>query len=234
MYDMPVKIIKPVFLSIVVCLLCQGKAVSAPCYGARMPKKNEFHAGASNYSILKRYLENEQGKIRSSQNFFDLSYGLYDWLSIDLKGGTGNIKQHPVGADELDYPSSFAGGYGFRIKFFDRNQFKAVCGFQHISVHPEKIRVGQTGHAAILDDWQFSVLISRQVANIDPYIGVKLSRTDYIHRQDGIRERYMSDLTKNIGLFLGIDLPITERCWFNIEAQFVDVQAFAGGIKYSF
>lgn len=38
-------------------------------------------------------------------------------MSIDLKGGAGNIKQHPVGSDEIDYPANFAGGMAFVLNY---------------------------------------------------------------------------------------------------------------------
>ena len=89
------------------------RSLSAPCYGTKMPDKQQVVMGFQVHSIMKRYLESEYGKVRSLQYFYLLSYGLNEWFSIDLKGGVGNIKQRPSTSSELDYPSSFAGGYGF-------------------------------------------------------------------------------------------------------------------------
>ena len=207
---------------------------AAPCYGTRMPGKKEFTTGLQTHSIFKRYLENGYGKLRSTQRFFLLSYGVYDWLSIDLKGGAGNIKQHPLGSDELDYSSSFAGGYGFRLKLYEQKKIKMVSGFQHISVHSRELHLGDTEHKAILDDWQFSFLVSRDFFKVTPYLGTRWSRLDYIHRSAGDRKRVMSDLTKGIGLIVGLDLPVTERVWFNLEGQFFDSGALAFSANYSF
>jgi hypothetical protein len=210
--------------------VCYG----APCYGTKMPKAKEFFTGAQNYTILKRYLEKDFGKLRSTQTFMLVSYGAFDWLSIDLKGGAGNIKQHPLGSDEIDYPSGFAGGYGFRLRIYESKDAKFVGGFQHISAHPPKVKLGDIDQEAILDDWQFSFLFSRAVLNITPYIGTRWSKTDYIHRVESNRRRKRSDLTKNIGLILGVDVPLSKKIWLNLEGQFLDSEAFALSLNYSF
>jgi len=207
---------------------------AAPCYGTKMPLKNKFFMGLQTHSIFKRYLEDEFGKVRSTQHFLLLSYGVFDWLSVDLKGGTGDIKQHPVGSDEVDYASSFVGGYGLRIKFLNQERIKGVLGFQHISVHPKSSRLGGTRHRAILDDWQWSMLGSCDFKKITPYLGTKWSRVDYIHKIEEDRKRRMSDLTKDIGLVAGFDLPITERVWLNLEGQWFDGEAMAVSVNYSF
>jgi len=207
---------------------------TAPCYGTKMPKEKKFFAGAQTHTIFKRYLEDEYGKLRSTQHFFLLSYGVCDGLSIDLKAGAGNIKQHPVGSDEVDYNSNFSGGYGLRVKFLNQDKIKAVFGFQHISAHPKSSRVGDTRHKAILDDWQWSLLASYDLKKIIPYLGSKWSRVDYIHKVEDNRKRRMSDLTKDIGLVTGIDFSLTQNSWLNLEGQFIDGEALAVSFNYSF
>jgi len=209
-------------------------AYAAPCYGTKMPKKKEFFAGAEAYSIFKRYLKGQYGKLRSAQEFVLLSYGVFDWLSIDLKGGAGFIKQHPIGSDELDYPTSFAGGYGLRFKLYDKKDYKMVLGLQHISVHPESIHLGSVKHKAILDDWQVSVLVSREFSKFTPYLGTRWSRIDYIHWVGEDRKREMSDLTKSVGFIFGLNLPLTKKIWLNLEGQLFDSEAAACSLNYSF
>jgi len=207
---------------------------AAPCYGTKMPKKKKFFAGLQSHTVFKRYLEDEYGKLRSQQELFLLSYGVYDWLSIDLKGGTGYIKQHPVGSDEIDYPSWFGGGYGFRLRLYDQQKLNLVVGFQHISIHPKTVSINNAKNKAVLDDWQISCLVSRNFAKFTPYLGTKWSRVDYIHWVDRNRKRRMSDLTKGIGLVLGMDFSITERVWLNLEGQLFDGEACAFSVNYSF
>lgn len=190
--------------------------------------------GAQTHNILKRYLEDEYGRMRSLQHFLLVSYGVLDWFSLDLKGGAGNIKQHPVGSDEVDYPSAFAGGYGFRIKFYDNRKIRMVLGFQHISVHPKEIKLGPTEYSGVLDDWQWSLLASRNLGKVTPYLGAKFSRTDYIHWIGDDRKRKQSDLTKELGLVLGCDFDINQRAWVNLEGQLFDIEAVALSFNFSF
>jgi hypothetical protein len=218
-----------------------------------MPRKKEFFSGFQTHNIFKRYLENEYGKLRSTQHFFLLSYGVYDWFSIDLKGGSGNIKQHPPGSDEVDYISNFAGGYGLRLQLYpvrnskttkrkgkisngvyDKQNLKMVFGFQHISVHPKSLHLGDVKHQGILDDWQTSFLVSYALVKLTPYLGTRWSRLDYIHSNNGERKRVMSDLTKSIGLIAGCDIPITEKVWLNLEGQLFDSEACALSVNFSF
>jgi len=215
-------------------LLLPFYCYAAPCYGTKMPEKKKFFMGLQTHAIFKRYLEDEYGKVRSFQNFLLISYGVYDWLSIDLKGGAGNIKQHPLGSDEVDYPSNFAGGYGFRLKLYDGKKIKTVFGFQHISVHPKSIHLGTVKNRAILDDWQVSLLASRDFKKITPYLGTRWSRIDYIHTVADSRKRKMSDSTKSIGFIFGLDLPLTKKAWLNFEGQLFDSEAVAFSMNFSF
>lgn len=225
---------RKIFLFLVLFCLLTAASYAAPCYGTRMPKSKQFFSGAQTHIIFKRYLKDDHGKLRSAQNFLLVSYGIYDWLSLDLKGGAGNIKQHPSLSDEVDYPSAFAGGYGFRIKLYDRKETKMVFGFQHISVHPKKVYLGDIKNTAVLDDWQFSFLVSRDFFKVTPYVGVKWSEIDYIHWVDESRKRVKSDRTKNIGLVLGLDLSVTKKVWFNLEGQVFDSEACAASLNFSF
>jgi len=207
---------------------------AAPCYGTKLPEKKQFFAGFESYSLFKRYLEDGQGKLSSQQEFYGMSYGVFGWLSIDLKAGAGTIKQHPVGSDEVRYSASFAGGYGLRLKFLDKNNFKAVLGFQHISVHPKRTYVNDVKNRAILDDWQWSVLASYNFKRITPYLGTRWSRVDYIHWTGDNRKRIMSDFTKDIGLIYGLEIPLTQKIWMVLEGSAFDSDAFSCSVNYAF
>src|SRR3989338_7818868 len=161
---------------------------AAPCYGTKLPEKKKVFMGLESHSIFKRYLEDNFGKVRSTQYFLLVSYGVLDWLSIDLKGGAGDIKHHPVGSSEVDYSTSFAGGYGLRLKFIDKKMLKMVFGFQHISVHPKGKEVSGIKNRVILDDWQTSLLSSFDFKKFTPYLGVRWSRIDLIHKEAGDRK----------------------------------------------
>ena len=214
------------------CLLFTDVS-AAPCYGTRLPAKKKLHMGFQSYSIFNRYLEHEAGSLRSQQQFFLLSLGLYDWFALDLKGGAGFIKQHPLGRDEVDYPTYMGGGYGFRLKLYETKNTRWVFGFQHISIHPKSIDLGPTKQKALLDDWQFSTLLSYDFKKIMPYLGARWSRADYIHWIDGERDRVRSDLTKGMGLIVGFDMPLTNKIWLNCEGQLLGSEALALSLNFS-
>jgi hypothetical protein len=207
---------------------------AAPCYGTKMPKEKQIFIGVQTHSIFKRYLEGENGKLKTLQNFILLSYGVFDWLSLDLKAGAGYVKQHPSNYTEIDYSTGFAGGYGFRLKLFDFKKINTVFGFQHISVHPKSKYIEDLKHRAILDDWQVSLLAARDFGKVTPYIGTRWSRVDYIHRVEESRKRVMSDRTKNIGLILGCDISLNEKIWLNLEGNLFDSEAASLSINYKF
>jgi len=207
---------------------------AAPCYGTKLPQKNRIFIGTQSYSVFKRYLKNDFGELRSQQEFFLLSCGIFDWLSLDLKGGAGFIKQHPPGSDEQDYPTFLGGGYGFRVKLYEKKNTKMVFGFQHISIHPETISIAGAKHKAVLDDWQFSALVSYDFKKLTAYLGARWSRLDYIHWINRDRKREVSDLTKSAGLILGLDIGVTKNAWLNLEGSCLDSQALASSLNYSF
>ena len=221
-----------VSLALLICIYSVAEA--APCYGTKMPQQKNFFIGTGAYSIFKRYLEDDQGNLNSTQEFLLLSYGAFDWLSIDLKGGAGDITQHSSSGDKVDYSTSFAGGYGLRLKFYDRDKIKMVFGFQHISVHPKRTYVSGVRQRAILDDWQVSLLASYDFDKITPYLGTRWSRVDYIHRNGEDHKRVMSDPDRSVGFIFGFDLPFTEKIWLNLEGQLFDSQALSASINYSF
>jgi len=155
-------------------------------------------------------------------------------LSIDLKGGAGNIKQRPEAGNKMDYSTYLGGGYGFRIRFYNREKTKMVFGFQHISIHPHTISIGALKHKAVLDDWQFSFLVSRDFGKFTPYVGAKWSRLDYIHWVDRNRKAVKSDLAKSIGFVAGVDLPLSDKVWLNLEGQLFDGEAASASLNFKF
>ncbi|MBU1727334.1 MAG: hypothetical protein KJ880_06875 [Candidatus Omnitrophica bacterium] len=207
---------------------------AAPCYGTRMPENHKVNMGVESYTLMKRRLGDNYGKIRSQQQFLDLSYGVFDWFSIDLKGGAGDIRSRPQTTLNVDYATGFAGGYGFRVRFLDKDKVKAVFCFQHISVHPYSEEVNGVRNRGILDDWQTSLLASYKFKMATPYIGTRWSRVDYIHKTGDDKKRKMSDRTRSIGLIVGTDIPINERIWVNLEGQFLDSSAACASVNYSF
>lgn len=226
---------KKITLLIAGLTLCAMRpCYGAPAYGTKLPHKSELFIGGQTHWIFDRDLEDGHGEMSSIQHFLLLSYGLTDWFSVDLKGGAGDIEQQPNSGNEIHYPAFMAGGYGFRLRFYEEDKAKAVFGFQHISVHPYAPHIGNTKNKAVLDDWQFSILGSYDVGGWTPYMGMKWSRTDYIHWIDAERNRKKSDLGKSIGIIAGMDIPLNKKAWINVEGQFLDVLATAISLNCHF
>ena len=220
---------------LVVFNYCMASQVyAAPAYGTKLPERNRISAGVQSHIIFDRDLFRDQGEMRSQQQFLMISYGVTDWISLDVKGGSGNIRQHLESGGQIRYETYMAGGYGFRMKFFEKEKTKAVFGFQHISVHPRTAVVQGVKHKAVLDDWQFSLLLSYDMDLLTPYLGARWSRMDYIHWQNGFRKRVKSDLDKSAGLIAGMNVPFSKNTWLNIEGNFIDATAVAASMNVSF
>ena len=208
---------------------------AAPCYGSKMPHKGQWFGGAQTYSIFNRRLENDYGKMHSLQEFVLISYGLLDGVSLDLKGRAGNIRQRSKsGGPDINYPTYLGGGYGIRLKLYDTEATKMIFGFQHISIHPYTVSVGASKNKAVLDDWQFSFLVSHDIFNITPYVGTRWSWMNQIHWVDTVRKLQKSDLGQGVGLIVGVDIPLSKKTWFNVEGQFFDATAVSGSINFAF
>jgi len=196
--------------------------------------ETNFFWGGQTHSVGKRNLEGDNGKLNSLQHFLLISYGITDWFSLDLKGGAGDTHQTPDRGDEISYPAYLSGGYGFRIRLFERQATKAVFGFQHISVHPYSVFVGNVKRKAVIDDWQFSFLVSQRFEFMTPYAGTRWSRMDYIRWIDDDRKRVKSELGESVGMIIGFDIPLGDRIWLNVEGQFFDAQAVASSVNFHF
>lgn len=223
------------FLCVIVFVLCVAEVSSAaPAYGTRMPKQGKIFVGLQNHTVLTQELEGDNGKMKSLQNFFLISFGVMDWLSIDLKGGAGNITQSVPSSEDIEWPTFVGGGYGFRVKFFDTQKTDAVFGFQHISIHPHAIDLDRVKKRAILDDWQLSLLASHDLKWATPYAGIKWSRMDYIRWDNDLRNRAKGENSPFLGPVAGLDIPMGEKWWLNFEANFADTEAVSGSINFAF
>ena len=212
-----------------------SSAHAAPVLGPAMPAKGQCHVGFRTHAVLDNAMEGVHGETKSLQHLAEFSYGVTDRLSLDLQAGVGNIRAYPDSGNKIVYNSGFAGGYGFRIKAYEKNKVTVVAGFQHISVHPYADFVGNDKYQAILDDWQVSALAAYSFERITPYVGIKAGRMDYtywVNEHD--RNRVKSDETKTVGLALGMNIGIDERSRINLEVQLFDVEAVTVGMVFAF
>lgn len=220
------------FVQIILTILIARQSFSAPCYGTDMPGRKEWYKGLEANVVFERKLDEPNGEIEGSQYFINLSYGLKSWFSLDGKLGLGDFTHRPDNSYKIDYDTNFAGGYGFRIRAFQQERFnlKAVLGFQHISVHPGAENVNNEKNEAILDDWQFSGLISKGFGFLTPYIGGKFSRSYLIHKvNEGEIKRRKSD-EPFLGIVLGTDISIRGDWKINLEGRLIDETAFSLGL----
>ncbi len=219
---------------LVLVLICPT-ASAAPAYGTKMPKQKEFFSGIQHYEIMDRHLKNDQGDMRSRQEHVLLSYGVTDWLSLDLKASMGTIEHKAASGDRIKYKDPvWGGGYGFRIRLYEGGPVKIVTGFQHISIHPKTREISGVEHNAILDDWQGSALISYDLKKCTPYTGVRYGVTDYIHRQGVERKRISPSGSRRTDMILGVDIPLGEKVWVNLEGAAGTGSAVATSLNFRF
>ncbi len=217
-------------------LFMSGEVFAAPAYGTHMPEKKHWTCGLEGNFIIDRNLDNDEGGTNGGRYFFTCSYGIFSWLSFDGKIGVGDVSwDRTMGSNDINYSTNFAGGYGFRIKGFENERFgiKSVAGFQHISVHPDPKNQDGNKNESIIDDWQGSALISKDIGDVVPYLGGRYGTLDFIRRTNEVdRKRIKSE--KIFGLIVGLDYWLNERTKINLEGTFLDGEELAIGITRDF
>lgn len=215
--------------------MCSGISYGAPCYGTHMPKVRQWIWGLQGDFLIDRNLNNDQGGTSGNRFLLTGSYGVFKWLCFDGRIGVGDVAWHNSNPGNLDYNTNFAGGYGFRIKGYENEELgiKTVVGFQHISVHPRTTEPRSDKHRVIIDDWQGSALISKDMGNLVPYFGARYGTVDFIKWvNEHDRKRIKSE--KVIGVVIGMDYLIRKDTRLNIEGIFVDGEEIAVGISRDF
>lgn len=213
----------------------QPVSFAAPCYGTHMPDKGKLSIGGQAHVIENKKLKGDYGKVSSRQYFYQMSWGVFDWFSLDGKIGIGDVTYRQPNKDKVTYQTNCAGGYGFRAKIYknDRQKIDVVCGFQHISVHPgTKVIDGSTNYV-ILDDWQGSSLVSKDLGLFTPYIGGRLTRLDVIHRIKGNSRKRKSSEVDFLPV-VGTDYNLSNSSFINIEARFIKEISFNIGFTHNF
>lgn len=211
-------------------------AYAAPAYGTHMPEKRHWTGGVEGNFLIDRNLDNDEGCTSGNRYFLTLSYGIFEWLSLDGKIGVGDVHwDRTQGNDDLDYDTNFAGAYGFRIKGYENEDWgiKSVAGFQHMSVHPDAVNQGGEKHETIIDEWQGTVIISKDVGDVVPYLGARYGTVDFIKWVDEHdRKRIQSE--KYYGVIVGMDYWLNEKTRINLEGAFLDGEEVAVGVSYDF
>lgn len=226
---------RTVYGIITVLLLTTYSLYAAPTYGTKMPYKGKYATGYQNNHIFKHDLGNSYGNIKSDQHFYDISYGVYDWLTVDGKIGFGNLREKGGVHPKVEHNYGFAGGYGFRLRLLDdaKNKVQVVTGFQHISVHPADRNLNGDKRHAIYDDWQVSLLSSKDIGTITPFAGAKLSLGNLIQKTNDI-DRKNRPPQYYAGVVLGCNIKLAKDIYASVEGHFIDETSLSSGIYYMF
>ncbi|MBU0759331.1 MAG: hypothetical protein KKC66_06720 [Candidatus Omnitrophica bacterium] len=210
-------------------------AYAAPAYGTHMPEKQRWTCGLERNFIVDRNMDNDQGASSVDKYFVTCSYGIFQWLSFDGKIGVGNVDWDRASDSRLHYATDFAGGYGFRLKGPESEIWglKSVVGFQHISVHPDARNQEGTKHETIIDEWQGSLLVSKDIGSLVPYLGARYGSVDFIKwENEHDRKRIQSE--KYYGVIIGLDFWLSDKLKLNLEGAFADGEEYAAGFSYDF
>ena len=209
-------------------------ATACPIEGPNMPNGTSLKIGVQTNIMTGVDTKNVKGELRSKQIFFTLSYGITKWLCLDGKAGMGELTFDQERSIKVEHDANFAGGYGGRILLWDdkKSGINCILGLHHISVHPEDVEVNGVKYKAILDEWQGSLLVSKKIQNLRPYIAGKFSKIYLIQKIGEQRERITPEHAW--GLVAGADLDINDNARFNIEGRLFDETALTFGFNYTF
>jgi hypothetical protein len=224
-----------VYGAIALILLAAYSLYAAPTDGTNIPYKGRYITGYQNNTIFKHDLANSYGNVKSGQHFYTLSYGIFDWLTLDGKIGLGNLREKGGVHPKVEHNYGFAGGYAFRLRVLDdaKNKVRIVTGFQHISVHPADRNLNGDKRQAIYDDWQVSLVSSKDIGIIRPFAGAKLSLGNLIQKTNEIDRKNRPPKYFG-GAVLGCDVKLTKNTYLSIEGHFIDETSLTSGIYYTF
>jgi len=220
---------------LVVILFTAYSLLAAPTDGTNIPYKGKYITGYQNNSIFKHDLAGSYGNVRSFQDYYTLSYGAFDWLTIDGKIGFGNVTEKGGTQPKVEHNYGFAGGYGFRLRVMNdaANKVRVVTGFQHTSTHPANKNVNGDKRMAIYEDWQLSLVSSKDVGRITPFAGAKVSYGDLIQKTNDI-DRKNRPPKYYAGLVVGCDVKLTMNTYLSVEGHFIDETSLSAGAYYKF
>ena len=220
----------------IICLaLTAHSLLAAPTDGTNIPYKGKYITGYQNNSIFKHDLATPYGNIESFQNYYTLSYGVFDWLTLDGKVGLGDLTERGGMVPKVEHNNGFAGGYGFRLRILDdaENKVRIVTGFQHTSTHPADRNLNGDKRHAIYEDWQFSLVASKDVGIITPFAGAKLSYGNLIQKTNDI-DRKNRPPKYYAGAIIGCSVKLTKNTYLSVEGHFIDETSLSSGVYYTF
>lgn len=234
---MPDKLTAILISSIVLSLGLLEGSWAAPSNGTRFPPKGNVELGYEYSVMFKRPLDRSYGNLKTQDHFYTLTFGVFDWLSLDGQIGIGDVAEKGgIHLPKLEYNTGFAGGYGLRIKAFDYDRWglSLILGAQHISVHPQDRSRDDDKYESFLDDWQVSGLVAKGFKSLTLYAGIKGSDCEIVYKLNKHdKKRRFSE--QHIGLITGVELYLFEdKARINAEARFFDETAFSTSVSCLF
>jgi hypothetical protein len=228
--------IKKLFSLLIFFLFTVHSLYAAPSFGTRMAPKGHWRNGVEYNCVLQRDAEHDaQGRSASNQYFLNTSYSLFEWLSFDFKLGMGDANWKDGEYGDIYFSPAFAGGYGFRVKCYENKDYglRLVAGFQHISVHPKTAHLNSRVNM-IVDDWQWSALVSKDIGKFTPYVGARYSRCDLIRRLGDWGDRKCIKPKNIAGIIIGNDFKFNDQTSLNTEVRLINDLSFSVGISTDF
>jgi len=224
-----------IYGTILILLLESFRIYAAPTDGTNIPYKGRYVTGYQSNIIFKHDLSNSYGNVRSAQNYYTISYGVFDWLALDGKIGFGNLREKGGVHPKVAHNYGFAGGYGFRLRVLDdiKNKIRIVTGFQHTSTHPASRNLNGDKREAIYEDWQVSLVSSKDIGIITAFAGAKLSYGNLIQKTNEI-DRKNRPPAYYAGVVLGCDIKLMKDLYVGVEGHFIDETSLNTGIYYKF
>lgn len=223
-------------LSITFCAGPLLELGAAPSNGTRFPQKGKIESGYEYNVMFKNPLSHSFGDLETQDHFYTLSFGVFDWFSLDGQAGLGDVTEKNGKLPKLEYNTGFAGGYGFRIMAFAKKEWglRVILGGQHISIHPPDRSIDNDKYSAIIDDWQLSGLLAKDFKFLTLYTGIKGSDCAVIYKLNKHDRKRVSP-EDHIGLITGAELYLFDKkTRLAAEARFFDETAFTASVSSLF
>ncbi|MDD5422962.1 MAG: hypothetical protein PHT32_06055 [Candidatus Omnitrophica bacterium] len=231
---------KPAKISLLVIAFSLGflqTLQAVPSNGTRFPPARNVEFGYEYDTMFKRPLNHSHGDLRNQDHFFTVSFGAFDWLSLDGKIGMGDVSLHDsANLPKLDFNAGFTGGYGFRIRAFEHKKLgvRLIVGGQHISVHPPERSIDNDKYKSCLDDWQITGIVAKDFKHFTVYAGMKGSDCQLVYKINNDNQKRL--YSKNhVGMISGLEIYLFDnKLRLGAEGRFFDETAFSTSVSYLF
>ena len=225
------------FLFAVLSLSALQTSQAVSSNGTRFPPARNVDLGYEYDAMFKRTLNRSHGDLQNQDHFYTVSFGVFDWLSLDGKIGMGDVSlRDSANLPKLDFNAGFSGGYGFRIRAFEHKKLgvRLIVGGQHISVHPPARSIDDNKYTSCLDDWQVTGIVAKDFKRFTVYAGAKGSDCQLVYKINKHNEKRLYSET-HIGMISGLEVYLFDnKLRLGAEGRFFDETAFSTTVSYLF